>query len=79
MAKKFQNFFGACFRYTLHKLKQIFWKKTKMTKCDDFCKFLPKFTSAWKQKKDKNDNCVLTLRLLSEMAKKIQKIFSCMF
>ena len=31
-----QKHFGACFRYTLHELKQMFWKRTKMTKFGDF-------------------------------------------
>ena len=34
--KNFKTIFGACFRYTLHELKQIVEKKTKMTKFDDF-------------------------------------------
>ena len=38
-------------------MKQIFWKKTKMTKFDDFWKFSPKFTSAWKQKRAKWQLC----------------------
>ena len=42
MAKNFKFFFGACFRYTLYELKQIVWKKTKMTKFDDFRKFFEK-------------------------------------
>ena len=40
--KKFKKIFGVCFRYTLHELQKILWKKPKMTKFDDFWKFSSK-------------------------------------
>ena len=54
MTKKFQNFFGTCFRYMLYELKQIFGKKTKMTKFDEFREIFIKNKTKKISKKQKN-------------------------
>ena len=55
-------------------MKWIFWKKKqKWQNVTILSKFVSKFT----RKMGKNDNSVLTLRLLLEMIKKFQKIFWC--
>ena len=60
------------------KWNKFFEKKQKWQNLTIFGNFHQNL-QALENKKGQNDNCVLTLRLLSEMAKKIQKNFWCMF
>ena len=57
---------------------KFFEKKQKWQNLTIFGNFHQNL-QALENKKVQNDNCVWTLRLLSEMAKKIQKKFWCMF
>ena len=61
--------------FLVHVLGTNFIKKNKNDKISRFLEIFTKIYKRLKTKKGKNDNCVLTLRLLSEMAEKItQKI-----
>ena len=64
---------------TLYMNWNKFFEKNKNDKIWRFLEIFTKIYKRLKTKKGKNDNCVLTIRLLSEMAKKIQKNFLCMF
>ena len=61
------------------KWNKFFEKKQKWQNLTIFGNFHQNLQALENKKGQNDDHCVLTLRLLSEMAKKIQKKFWCMF